>query len=564
MHISATTKYLWLLMMVRVGSFQEGLCRRKEPLPGVQVLAPGGIVTLSCSGQITVDGVGVTLTTASQAGRDGEELARTRDAVSVGGSYGDITTSRSPPSTALGVELKGKDSSAVTVSRNWPSGDATTSEKDATMFQEATSVEVGDVSRTKVRAPRQARWPVKDSRSRVHWKLDGRPMRVTGEEVDTLHLGPFFASKSGNYSCHQGSKMIFSVKIMVEAPPEQPSLSCYQKSPTSHIRCEWQASQPVTPTPLCHLLLKKGLLDQTTVKPCSYSKLQNRCWCVLDKKTEGSRDSYWASLCVYNTAGHVTSPPVALHPQDVVKPDPPYNVSVHSQEGKKHWLIVSWKYPRSWKGNFYKLTFQLQYFVVLQGNPRGMQEVHTPKLNYTIKDATPRVKYLLRVRGREEFGIGHWSDWSPQLYAYTWTEPTTMPASTDTVHDSWFPEGSGIDEDNAVGRVFVPHTPDSQLLLHVSWVIGVCMLLGLIVMSAFALRHKVKFIFKPHKLSGTSPPLPSASASSASPTEEGNPLVRGERPGPPQNSDPPFPEEDEASAEGIHLSNLGYFLVQRD
>nr|XP_023686876.1 interleukin-6 receptor subunit alpha-like isoform X2 [Paramormyrops kingsleyae]XP_023686940.1 interleukin-6 receptor subunit alpha-like isoform X2 [Paramormyrops kingsleyae] len=349
----------------------------EEPLPGVQVLAPGRIVTLSCSGQITVDGVGVTLTTTSQAGRDGEERARTRDAVSMDGSYGDIVSSRGPPSTPLGVELKGKNWSAVTVSHNWPSGEATTSEKDATMFrhQDTTSVEVGDVSRTKARAPRQAVRPVKDSRTSVHWKLDGRPMRVTGDGADTLHLGPILASKSGNYSCHQGRKMIFSVKIVVEAPPEQPSLSCYQRSPTSHIRCEWNASQPVTPVPQCHLLLKKGLRGPTTTTSCTYSKFQHRCWCVLDKNTEGSRDSYWASLCVYNTAGHVTSPPIVLHPQDIVKPDAPYNVSVRSQEGNKHWLIVSWKYPRSWKSNFYKLTFHLQYFVVLQGYPRSMVSV---------------------------------------------------------------------------------------------------------------------------------------------------------------------------------------------
>ncbi|XP_072572279.1 interleukin-6 receptor subunit alpha isoform X2 [Paramormyrops kingsleyae] len=538
----------------------------EEPLPGVQVLAPGRIVTLSCSGQITVDGVGVTLTTTSQAGRDGEERARTRDAVSMDGSYGDIVSSRGPPSTPLGVELKGKNWSAVTVSHNWPSGEATTSEKDATMFrhQDTTSVEVGDVSRTKARAPRQAVRPVKDSRTSVHWKLDGRPMRVTGDGADTLHLGPILASKSGNYSCHQGRKMIFSVKIVVEAPPEQPSLSCYQRSPTSHIRCEWNASQPVTPVPQCHLLLKKGLRGPTTTTSCTYSKFQHRCWCVLDKNTEGSRDSYWASLCVYNTAGHVTSPPIVLHPQDIVKPDAPYNVSVRSQEGNKHWLIVSWKYPRSWKSNFYKLTFHLQYFVVLQGYPRSMQEVYTPKVNYTIKDAIPRFKHLLRVRAREEFGIGQWSDWSPQLYAYTWTEPTRMPAATDTVHDCWFPEGSGTDEDNAVEHVPVLHTSDRQSLLHVSWVIGVCMVLGVIVMCAVALRHKAKFMFKLHKLSRTSPPPPSASTSSAPPTEEGNPLVREKPPGPPQNSDPPFPQEDEASDEGIHLSNLGYFLVQRD
>lgn len=184
----------------------------------MQVLAPGRIVTLSCSGQITVDGVGVTLTTTSQAGRDGEERARTRDAVSMGGSYGDITSSRGPPSPPLGVELKGKNWSAVTVSHNWPSGEATPSAKDATMFQhkDATSVEVGDVSRTKARAPRQAGRPVKASRAGVYWKLNGRPIRVTGEEADTLHLGPILASKSGNYSCHQGRKMIFSVKIVVE------------------------------------------------------------------------------------------------------------------------------------------------------------------------------------------------------------------------------------------------------------------------------------------------------------------------------------------------------------
>ncbi|KAL0985264.1 hypothetical protein UPYG_G00154730 [Umbra pygmaea] len=160
--------------------------------------------------------------------------------------------------------------------------------------------------------------PVRGLRGRFQWRLNGRLLRggqdgggVLVRSGATLTLTSMVLSDSGNYSCHRGGQRHFSLRVSVADPPEKPMLSCYKRSPSSKIRCDWTASKPVTPVPQCSLLLSKRLEPFSRVN-CSYSVRLLRCWCVLDHKVEEWRESHQAYLCVTNTAGNTTSPPSHL------------------------------------------------------------------------------------------------------------------------------------------------------------------------------------------------------------------------------------------------------------
>ncbi|CAB1334603.1 unnamed protein product [Coregonus sp. 'balchen'] len=112
---------------------------------------------------------------------------------------------------------------------------------------------------------------VRGLRGRSQWRLNGRLLRggeerggvvVLGRRGATLTLSSLAVGDSGNYSCHRGGKLVSSLRVSVAVPPERPKLSCYKRSPSSKIRCDWTASQPVTPVPQCYLLLRKGAKEE--------------------------------------------------------------------------------------------------------------------------------------------------------------------------------------------------------------------------------------------------------------------------------------------------------------
>uniref|UniRef100_W5ML48 Fibronectin type-III domain-containing protein n=1 Tax=Lepisosteus oculatus TaxID=7918 RepID=W5ML48_LEPOC len=107
---------------------------------------------------------------------------------------------------------------------------------------------------------------------------------------------------------------------------------------------------------------------------CSSSS-SRRCWCVLDVEEEGSL-YYLASLCAFNPAGAQTSPLLRFSSVEIIKPDPPRNVSVWEEEGSSCRLRVRWAYPSTWKNHFYKLKFEVQYQPVLEGEQFSVVSNH--------------------------------------------------------------------------------------------------------------------------------------------------------------------------------------------
>ncbi|XP_070990606.1 serine-rich adhesin for platelets-like isoform X2 [Oncorhynchus clarkii lewisi] len=417
---------------------------------------------------------------------------------------------------------------------------------------------------------------VRGLRGRSQWRLNGRPLRggeeregvvVLGRRGATLTLPSLAVGDSGNYSCHRGGKLVSSLRVSVAVPPERPKLSCYKRSPSSKIRCDWTASQPVTPVPQCYLLLRKGLSGSFSRVNCSYSALLSRCWCAIGHQEKESREPHLAYLCVTNTAGNTTSPLLDFTPLDIINPDPPSSVVVRGVEGQERRLRVGWAVPHSWKerDRYHELLYELRYHTM----PHGTQIKGTTTARfYTITDALPGVQYLIQLRAKEEFD-GHWSEWSTAVYANTWTAPvptafsdlsTVMDYTDDT--DS----GSGMTEETSVSE----SRGDVEVWPHVLWVVASCVLLSITLLSTYLYRHRERFLSKLWRLSpvSSSPACPSPPVT-ALPTQEGHALVNFDHPiyGEPvpqeeERKEEDEEEEEEEKGEVIRFNNTSYFLVQ--
>ncbi|KAG9345375.1 hypothetical protein JZ751_009922 [Albula glossodonta] len=539
MRIWTTLKLLLsVLIVIQVQCFQDGLCPQKDTPHGAQVLSPGSALTLYCNGWITVDGVDITHNSWVLNGREegaGEGVSDKLRRTSRAGDHdeppvqhrGEQLGDTSQPRLRQELDHTGHVGEAVSLTGE-------DGRVNGSQLDKARSDVMGDEEKANASSSSKALGAAgrveRGLRDRTQWKVNGHP-RTTGgggDRGDMLHLAALRLSDSGVYSCQQAGREVFSIKIIVAAPPEQPTLSCIRKTPTSKIRCDWTSSQ---------------------------------------HHPEGDKDIYLATLCVTNIAGNVTSPTTEIHPVNIIKPDPPRNVTVHKEEGKEHRLKVTWNYPVTWRPDFYFLEFQLQYYPILNGESMQVQSIDTKRLSYTISDILPRTTYQLRIRAREEFHMGQWSDWSSSVKARSWTglqSSVSSSAHSTSYNHTVIPfdtgEGSGSgSEPTNLSPATRPPTP----MLHLSWVFGVCALMTLTVLAIYILRHREQFITKLLKLGRSSTSRTPAPPSCQKPQEEGNPLVFPESSAPPLSKEPPYPQEEER-AEGIHLHNMGYFLVQAD
>ncbi|XP_026173444.1 interleukin-6 receptor subunit alpha isoform X2 [Mastacembelus armatus] len=437
---------LCILCGAQVHSIFDGSCHRKDPPPGVLVLSPGSKLVLTCRGQVMVNGVKVNIArnNSSTSQRETSSVAptttgnnkhNTNNAINEGHEAKVSTVTgknRIPRHTDTGYTASPTPhmGQPTSVSRTLKDESDLEAEKmDGEGFYEEDEEEEEGADGRRV---------TRGITSSPQWKWNGRAVekakRDRGEIIferrgTMLSLSSVRVTDSGNYTCHHRGRVRFSLKVIVTEPPENPRLSCYKKSPSSKIRCEWAPQKPVSRQPDAYLVLRKRSTDTEFNLPCSYSSRLSRYWCALEHNEDDLRILHMAYLCVRNIAGSAISNMLPFIPLDILKPNPPSDVKVQQKEGCETCLKVTWNFPSSWKpqDSYYYLVYELKY-QPLMSIFYQIKEV-SDGCSYTINDVLTGIEYLIQVRTKEEYD-GHWSDWSPPVKAFSWTDPNFSDVST--------------------------------------------------------------------------------------------------------------------------------------
>ncbi|XP_023569549.1 interleukin-6 receptor subunit alpha isoform X2 [Octodon degus] len=272
--------------------------------------------------------------------------------------------------------------------------------------------------------------PAKDLRDNatVHWVVTSAHQRWASVGRRLL-LSSVQFNDSGNYSCYVNGHLAGTVRLLVEAPPEAPKLFCWRKNPLDSVVCEWSPQSPpslMTQAVLCVKKVQNGRVKEFQ-KPCLYSPESQKFFCQLPIP-EGDTCIYVVVVCVVNSAGSSLSSKVTLRANKILKPDPPANIRVTAVAGHPSWLKVTWKDPPSWKSNFYRLHFDLRYRAE-QAETFSTWLIEDSQYQRIITDAWRGHRHVVQLRAREEFGIGSWSEWSPEARGTPWSEPRTSPTA---------------------------------------------------------------------------------------------------------------------------------------
>ncbi|XP_023264705.1 uncharacterized protein LOC111656990, partial [Seriola lalandi dorsalis] len=269
---------LSVLCAAQVHSVFDGACPRKDPPPGVLVVSTGSKLVLTCRGHVMVNGVKVKIATDSSNtnSRESSSAAPT--------TTGNIINNKHTVDSTVNVGYHFNpeaEVSAVTGGNRGPryTGTVYTASPTTAMVQptsggrllkgesswetEEVDGEVDYEEDEEEEGERGSR-VTRGIKSMPQWKWNERTIgsgkrdwgEITFEKRGaSLSLSSVRVTDSGKYTCHHRGRERFSLKVTVADPPENPSLYCYKKSPSSKIRCESVPQKPVTKPSNCYLVL---------------------------------------------------------------------------------------------------------------------------------------------------------------------------------------------------------------------------------------------------------------------------------------------------------------------
>lgn len=265
----------------------------------------------------------------------------------------------------------------------------------------------------------------------VQWKVNGSlVVQTNSTKVQNGNLLLLMASLpvEGNYSCHgEAGEMLHSTQLKLGYPPSKPLVHCEAQN-FYRIYCSLEKSHKEF-FPTSYIATYRD--PESNVWNCTTQVPSNIC--QIDNPELFSPIPYVINITAVNPVGHRTTLLEILTP-DIVQPDPPSNVKAEPVFGSPRRIKVQWNYPLSWSQHF-ELKFIMEY--KLQQN-NFMSRLETIEKEETITDAITAQLYVIRVKAKDSFDFGKWSDWSSEVFVTTWSEiiPTAIPAFTMDYMDS--------------------------------------------------------------------------------------------------------------------------------
>ncbi|XP_069809066.1 interleukin-27 subunit beta-like [Dendropsophus ebraccatus] len=255
----------------------------------------------------------------------------------------------------------------------------------------------------------------------VQWKFNGRKI-VNSDDIYSnfsrhLILADAKKHQSGNYTCHHPhtNEILSLTELQLGLPPDRLHIQCWSSSYPEKVKCYWD----LHPDPNIHTSFlttyRSGLMGPP--QECIQHEM-NPHSCLISNFQMFEEFPYLLNVTAINPLGSVTQ----LHDffvENIIRPDPPVNVTVSSmcRESKK--LHIQWKPPHSWP---YPEIFPLKYKVRYrrEGSKSYITVGPYEKTSLILGGIRPGSTVHVQVAAKDISDLGHDSHWSEVVTGRPW------------------------------------------------------------------------------------------------------------------------------------------------
>lgn len=223
----------------------------------------------------------------------------------------------------------------------------------------------------------------------------------------------------GIYTCQkQTGDVVQSVSLHLGYPPSPPHVHCWSPSYPKRAICSWTlTSDPILPTQ--YIATYRNFSDPvSSARQCQKWGDQDR-QCALEELEIFAREPTLINITAVNALGSATQIQPFIFEQ-IVKPDPPENVSGIIMPGRK--VSVQWSPPHTWPD---PVNFLLKYKVRFHwGKPETARTLGPYESNKMVLSGLVAGRtYYIQISAKDILDDGQSSEWSAPIHI---TIPTIL------------------------------------------------------------------------------------------------------------------------------------------